>query len=285
LTSSVENPPVPERLIGDDVVATRAPSDGRVHLRDVLTYGPLLRALASRDIKARYKQTFLGPAWVLFQPLALLAAFSFGFTSVANIKTQGVPYILFAMVGLAVWTYFQASLLAAVGSIVNSYSLVRWTACPRLAMPLATLLSSSPSFAVTATAAVLATVIGGYGWVGVLMVPVLTLWLAAFTGAVALFLAAVAVRARDVVSALPFLLQVAVFLGPVAYPTTHVSSWLRTLISLNPLTGLIDVWRWALLDLPPDMTAVWLSIAGTVLALVVAWRTFSSVEVVMSDEI
>jgi lipopolysaccharide transport system permease protein len=276
---------VPDRLVGDDLLVVRVPSDARVHLRDVLGYGALLRALASRDIKARYKQTFLGPAWVVFQPLALLAAFSVGFKSVANVNTGGVPYFLFAMVGLTVWTYFQATVMVAAGSIVNNYSLVRWTACPRLAMPLAGLFSSSPSLAVTGGVTLIAAGIAGYLWVGALVIPFLIVWLVCLTAAAAVFLAAIAVRARDVASALPFLLQITVFLAPVAYPTTQLSSWLQTAISLNPVTGLVESWRWALLGITPDMTAVGLALGLTVLALVVAWKTFSAVEVVMSDEI
>jgi lipopolysaccharide transport system permease protein len=285
LTSSVQHTPVPERLAGDDVVTVRVPSDARLRPREILGYGSLIRALASRDIKARYKQTLLGPAWVVFQPLALLAAFSVGFKSVANIQTGGVPYFLFAMVGLTVWTYFQATVMTATGSIVNNYALVRWTACPRLAMPLATLVSCSPSFAVTASVTLVAAAVGGYLSIATLVVPLLTVWLVALTAAGSVFLAAVSVRARDVLSALPFVLQVTVFLAPVGYPTSKLPSNLQTLISLNPLTGLIEAWRWAVLGISPDMTAVGFSLVITALLLLVAWKTFSAVEVVMSDEI
>ena len=83
-----------------------------------------MRILATRDLKARYKQSALGPAWLVLQPLALLVAFSVGFKSVAHVKTAGVPYLLFALTGLVVWTYFQAMTMVAAGSIVNNYSLV-----------------------------------------------------------------------------------------------------------------------------------------------------------------
>jgi lipopolysaccharide transport system permease protein len=286
VSSSLRDPlTAPARRPDDTTVTLRIPTDARLRLRDLAGYGPLLRALASRDLKARYKQSALGPAWVVFQPLALLVAFSIGFKSVAHVQTEGVSYFIFAMVGLTVWTYFQASVMASTGSIVNNYALVRWTACPRLALPLATLIASSPSFGVTVLVSLVAAAIGGYVWLGTLLLPVLALWLLLLTGSIAVLLAAISVRARDVVSAVPFVLQVALFLAPVAYSTSQLSSKLRTLIAVNPLTGLIDTWRWSLLGIHPHMTSVAIGIGGTVLLVLLAWKTFSAIEVVMSDEI
>jgi ABC-type polysaccharide/polyol phosphate export permease len=266
-------------------VVVRKPSNARLRLRDVATYGPLVRALASRDLKARYKQSVLGPAWVVFQPLALLAAFSVGFRSVAHVQTGGVPYVLFALAGLVVWTYFQAVTMVAAASIVNNYQLVRWTACPRLTLPLATLVSNLPSLVIPLTAALIAAGAEGYLWAGTLLVPVLFLWMLVLVGATALFLSALSVRARDVLSVLPFVLQVAVFLAPVAYSTGQLSPLLRTLISINPLSGLIDAWRWALLGVAPNMTAVGISLGLTLAGALAAWFFFARLEVRMADEI
>jgi lipopolysaccharide transport system permease protein len=283
--SSVSDIAIPARIGADDALTIRRPSSGRLNAREVLTYWPLVRALAGRDLKARYKQSFLGPAWVVFQPVALLGAFSVGFRSVAKIETAGVPYFLFALTGLAVWTYFQATLMVATNSIVNGYALVRYTACPRLALPLATIISNLPSLAVTGVAAVVAAAIGGYlGWAA-LLVPLLTVWLLLLAGAYAVLLAGLTVRARDVVSVMPFLLQITLFLSPVAYRTSQLPGTLQSLIAINPLSGLIDAWRWALLGLNPNMTAVGASLALTLLLLVAAWRVFNAIEVVMSDEI
>lgn len=262
-----------------------AATSARLRVRDVFGYWPLIRVLALRDLRARYKQSALGPAWVVFQPLALLAAFSVGFRSVAHVHTEGVPYVLFALTGLAVWTYFQVVIMVAAGSIVNNFALVRWTACPRLALPLATLVSNLPSFLIPALAAVIAAVVGGYVWIGSLLVVALSLWLLALVGVLAVFLSALSVRARDVLSVAPFLLQVMLFLSPVAYRTSQLSPVLRTLISINPLTGLIDAWRWSLLGIAPDLGAVIWSLAFTALAGGAAWRFFSRFEVRMADEI
>jgi lipopolysaccharide transport system permease protein len=227
----------------------------------------------------------LGPAWVVFQPLALLVAFSVGIRSVSHINTAGVPYVLFALGGLVVWTYFQVAVMGATGSVVNNYALVRWTSCPRLALPLSTLVSNVPSFAITALAALVAAGIAGYLWAGSVLLPLLTIWLVVLTGAVAVLLAGVSVRARDVLSAVPFLLQVMLFLSPVAYRTAQLPDTVKLLITLNPLTGLIDAWRWSLFGMAPDVSAVLISLAETGLLAFLAWRLFAAIEVVMADEI
>lgn len=285
MPASVRETQVPPRIATEGLVAVRVAGGARLRIGDLAGYRPLIRALAIRDLKARYKQAALGPAWVIFQPLALLAAFAVGFNSVADISTGGTPYFLFALAGLSIWTYFQAATMVATGSIVNNYALVRWTACPRLALPLATLVSSLPSFVVTAGASIVATAVTGHMWLGIVLLPALALWLVVLTGAVAVFLAGISVRARDVASITPFLLQVGLFLSPVAYQTAQLPSSLQTLISINPLTGLIDAWRWGLLGISPDVTSVGASLCVTGLLVVLAWRTFSAIEAVMSDEI
>lgn len=263
----------------------RAPVEARLRLSDLRTYGPLVRALASRDLKVRYKQSVLGPAWVVFQPLALLAAFTIGFRSIAHVNTEGVPYALFALTGLAIWTYFQAVSLVATGAIVNNYALVRWTACPRLVLPLAALVSNVPSFVVPGLAAAIVAAAAGYLWVGWLAAPLMFVWLVMLVGATAMIVSAITVRARDVVSAMPFILQVTLFLAPVAYSTAHLSPLLRTLISINPLTGLLEAWRWSLLGVRPGSAAVIVSLVLTAAGLVIAWRLFARLEVRMADEI
>jgi ABC-type polysaccharide/polyol phosphate export permease len=244
-----------------------------------------VRALASRDLKGRYKQSALGPAWVVFQPLALLAAFTVGFRAVAHVHTGGVPYVLFALAGLAVWTYFQAVTMVATGSIVNNYPLVRWTACPRMALPLATLVSNLPSFLIPGVASIIAAGAAGYLWVGSLLLPVLCLWLLLLVGAGALLLSAITVRARDVLSVMPFMLQVALFLSPVAYGTAHLSPVLRALISINPLSGLLEAWRWSLLGVQPSVPAMIISVVLTGVGVATGWRLFVVLEVRMADEI
>jgi lipopolysaccharide transport system permease protein len=264
---------------------TLVPARTRVRLGDIPRYAPVIRAIAVRDLKARYKQSMLGPAWTVFQPLGLLAAFTIGFSAVAHVNTGGVPYYLFALTGLLVWTYFQAVLMPATGSIVNNYTLVRWTPCPRLALPLAALVSNLPSFLIPAVAAIIAAIVTGHVWIAWLLIPILTVWMVLLVAMFAVALAVITVRARDILSALPFVLQVVMFLAPVAYSTANLSPALRAIVAINPLTGLIEAWRWSLLDLAPSWRAIGLSLVLTTLGLVLTWRLFAVIEPAIADEI
>jgi lipopolysaccharide transport system permease protein len=193
--------------------------------------------------------------------------------------------VLFVLAGLGVWTYFQAVTMVATGSIVNNYPLVRWTACPRLALPLATLVSNLPSLVIPGLAAIVAAGAAGYLWAGSLLLPLLCLWLLLLVGAGAVMLSAITVRARDVLSVMPFMLQVGLFLSPVAYGTAHLSPVLVDVLSINPLTGLLDAWRWCLLGVPPSTTAVIISLVLTGLGIAIGWRLFARIEVRIADEI
>jgi lipopolysaccharide transport system permease protein len=256
-----------------------------MRLRDIGSYWPLVRVLAVRDLKAKYKQSVLGPVWVVFQPIALLAAFAVGFREVANVDTGAVPYGVFVLPALAVWAYFQAAIMMCTGSIVNNYSLVRWTACPRLALPLASLTANLPSFAIPAIPAIVAAAASGHLSLRALFLPLCFVWMFVFVAVCGTLLAAVTVRARDLLSAVPFLLQVTLFLSPVGYPTSSLPGALHTLISLNPLTGLIDAWRWVIIGVPVSLLPVTASLALTGLLAVIAWRLFSRLEVSMADYI
>jgi homopolymeric O-antigen transport system permease protein len=248
-------------------------------------YWPLVRVLGIRDLKAKYKQSALGPAWVVFQPLALLAAFAIGFRGVTHLDTGSVPYGVFVLAGLGVWAYFQAAILMCTGSIVNNYALVRWTACPRLALPLAALFANFPSFVIPAVPALLAAALTGYLSLRVLAVPLCIVWMVGLIAACGILVAAITVRARDLLSAVPFLLQVLLFVSPVAYPTSSLPGALHVLISFNPLTGLIDAWRWALLGVPIGGLPLTASLVVTTALILIAWRVFARLEVSMADYI
>jgi ABC-type polysaccharide/polyol phosphate export permease len=263
----------------------RTATSARVRLKDIPGYAPVIRVLATRDLKSRYKQSLFGPAWVLFQPLALLIAFTIGFRHVAHVNSQGVPYALYALAGLTVWTYFQAGVMASTPSIINNLPLVKYTACPRLALPIAALFANLPSLVVTGAATVIACVASGYLHAQLALLPLLVVWTIALVSAFAITLGSLTVRARDVGSVLPFLLQVALFLSPVAYGISSLSPTLRTIISLNPLTGLIEAWRWVLLGLRPGTLPLLTSAGITLAGLLLAWIAFRSSERAMADEI
>jgi lipopolysaccharide transport system permease protein len=113
------------------------PVPSRLKLGDLFRDFPVVRVLAARDFKVKYKQSVLGPLWLVFQPLALLAAFLVAFRGLAGIEVGGVPYVPFALVGLSVWAFFQASMTIGTASLVSSFHLIKLTPCPRLAFPIA----------------------------------------------------------------------------------------------------------------------------------------------------
>src|SRR3954453_3161759 len=150
----LEPAPLPERLI--------APVKHRISVRDVSANGELIRVLVTRDLKVKYKQSVLGPIWLVFQPFALLVAFVIGFHSVGHVDTGGVPYALFALTGLSVWGYFSSASTTGAMSLIGNTNLVRYTSCPRLPLTVATLLAAVPAFLVPAGAAIVAALADGY---------------------------------------------------------------------------------------------------------------------------
>jgi ABC-type polysaccharide/polyol phosphate export permease len=241
--------------------------------------------LVARDLKVKYKQSLLGPVWLVLQPVALLLAFIVGFHTVAHVTTQGVPYALFALTGLSVWSYFSAASAAGAISLIGNTNLVRFTACPRHLLTIASLAASLPALLVPAAASVVAAAITGHLSPHLVIAPLLAAWLFTLTASFTALLAALAVRYHDIPAALPFILQVGVFFAPIAYPLTRLSPDLRTLVAINPLTGLTETWRWALLGTPADAWAVGLALGITAALCVMGWRVFGRIEVTMADEI
>jgi len=247
---------------------------------------PVVRVLASRDLKVKYKQSLLGPLWLFFQPLALLAGFLVAFQHFAGVKISGQPYAVFVLVGLSAWSYFQAAMTIGTASLVTNMNLIRYTPCPRLAFLSSSVISSLPTYAVTATGAVVAAAATGHLSVRILLLPAALLWLAVLTLASIAVLGTLSVRYRDVTSALPFLLQVGVFLAPVGYPLSQLSPTVRAIVELNPISGVIEASRWMMLSgYEPAVTSIMVALGVTVLLAGFAWWFFSLRETTMADDI
>lgn len=269
---------LPERVV--------APATRRLRLRDLPKELAVIRVLASRDFKVKYKQSMLGPLWLVFQPLALLLAFLVAFKGLGHVKSSHVPYVVFALVGLSAWAFVQAAVTIGTSSIISNVNYVRYTPCPRIAFPLAGILASMPSFAVTGVAAIIGAALSGDLSARVLLLPFGLLWLLLLTLGVVGIGSSLAVRHRDVISALPFLLQLGTFLAPVGYSLANLSGGLRTVVELNPLTGLIESMRWMVLSgYHPGGGPIALSLAVSVVLLVSGWRLFAKRETTMADEI
>jgi lipopolysaccharide transport system permease protein len=230
------------------------PSTGWAALRlgDLWTYRELLFFLVWRDVKVRYKQTALGVAWAVLQPLLTMFVFSLFFGRLARMASDGLPYPVFNLAGLVPWTFFAFGLNEAATSVVGSRHLITKVYFPRLAIPLATVLAGLVDFAIAFLLLLL--VMTWYGIVpGLEALVVIPLVLLAFVTAlgVGLWLAALNVQYRDVRYVLPFLTQLWLFATPIVYPSSLVPPAWRPVYGLNPMVGVVDGFRWALLGSAP----------------------------------
>lgn len=262
------------------------PAKRRVRVRDLPGTLAVVRVLVARDFKVKYKQSVLGPLWLAFQPAALLVTFLVAFKGLGSVKNSDIPYAVFALCGLSAWSFFQASMTIGAASMISNINLVKSTPCPRIAPLISAVISSLPSFCVTAGAAVIGAAATGHLSLRVLLLPVALVWLLLLTlGVVAIF-ASVAVRYRDVLSALPFIMQLGAFVAPVGYALSALSPKLRTIVEINPITGLVETFRWMILaGYRADVVPIYISIVMSAALVVLGWRTFTARETTMADVI
>lgn len=267
------------------VVELRPPTS-----RTTLGLGELWRSrelvfwLALRDIQVRYKQTALGIAWVLLQPLVTMGVFSIVFGRLAKLPSDGVPYPLFVLAGLVPWTFFASALTNSAQSLVLNVNLLTKVYFPRLAIPIAAALASLVDLALATLLLVVATCVWGPSPTARLLalVPLMALCLAAVLG-VGLWLAATNVRYRDVRYVVPFLVQLWLFATPVAYSSSLVPSRWRPLYALNPMVGVIDGYRWAVLGVRLQGPTVAVSLCSVAALLLFGVWTFRRQERSFAD--
>jgi lipopolysaccharide transport system permease protein len=255
-------------------------------LRELWRYRDLGYFLIWRDLKVRYRQTLFGAGWAILQPVLLMLVFSAFLGQVEGIGRPDVPYPLFALAGLVPWTLFSQSLSSASNSVVTSQNLISKVYFPRLLLPVSSVASFVVDFVIASAVLLVALLVfGRVPPVTFVLVPVLGVFAVMAALAVGLWLAAINVQYRDVKYAIPFLIQVWLFASPVAYSSDLVPGGLRGIFALNPMTGVIDGFRWATLGGPrPDAT---IAIAGiaTVAMLVGGLTYFRRVERTFADTI
>jgi lipopolysaccharide transport system permease protein len=217
-------------------------------LEAVWQYRDLLYFLVWRDVKIRYKQTAIGVAWVILQPLLTMILFSLVFGKLGKIPSDGLPYPVFIYSALLPWNLFSSSLSRGGDSVVQNASLVSKIYFPRLILPSSAILSPLLDFAISFVLLIAMILWFGTtpGWV-VLALPLFVLLTVLTALAVGLWLSALNVRYRDVGHAIPFLIQLWMFASPVAYPASMIPAQWRLLYGLNPMAGVIEGFRWALL--------------------------------------
>jgi homopolymeric O-antigen transport system permease protein len=216
-------------------------------LRELWRFRELVYFLALRDVKVRYKQTALGVAWVLLQPLLAMGIFSIVFGA-RGLSTNGVPYPLFVISGLVPWFYFSNATSGASGSVVGNTQLISKVYFPRLAIPLAAVLANLVDLAIGLALELVLLLAFGVGWsLNLVAIPFLVALMVLTALGVSVWLSALDVQYRDVRYAVPFFIQVWLFATPVIYSTNDVPDRWRPILALNPMTGVIEAFRWALL--------------------------------------
>ena len=239
-------------------------------LGELWAYRELLYFLVWRDIKVRYKQTALGAGWAILQPLLTMVVFSLFFGRLARMPSDGVPYPVFSLAALVPWTFFSYGLTQSANSVVADQQLVTKVYFPRLAIPVATVLSGAVDFALAFLLLLgLMLCLGIFPTLNALWV--LPLLLLAFVTALGagLWLAALNVQYRDVRYTVPFLTQFWLFATPIAYPSSLLGEPWRTVYGLNPMVGVVEGFRWALLgtDTAPGPVIAVSSLAALLLLL------------------
>ncbi|MBG0787057.1 MAG: ABC transporter permease [Anaerolineaceae bacterium] len=271
----------------EELVTFLKPAKGwlSIDFKELWRYRELIYFLTWRDIKVRYKQAVLGIAWAVLQPLMTMVIFTVIFGTLLKTPSQGIPYPLFSLTALLPWQLFASALQRSSTSLVGNANLLTKIYFPRLAIPLASIFAALVDFLISFVVLVGVMVYYRYmpGW-NALWVPLLVLLALLTALAVGLWLSALNVQYRDIQQIVPFLIQVWMYASPIVYPieTIPAGIW-RWLYSLNPMVGVIQGFRWALLGgAPPDLTLV-ISVAMVLILLVSGLYYFRRMEKTFAD--
>ena len=255
-----------------------------LNLKDIWAYRELLFFLTWRDVKVRYKQTALGAAWAILQPLFMMLIFTIFFGRLAGVGSSGIPYPLFALAGLVPWTFFANAITASGNSLVGSAHLITKVYFPRLIVPAAAMLAGLVDFLLAFLLLCLLMIYYRVALtVQILFLPVLVLLTALFSLGVGTWMSALNVKYRDVRFALPFLIQLWLFVSSVILPSSSVPRKWRWLLLFNPMSGIIEGYRSALFGLPFDWPALSVAAVLTLLVLLYAIYAFTRVERSFAD--
>jgi lipopolysaccharide transport system permease protein len=257
-------------------------------LHELFAHRDLFLTLAIRDLKVRYAQTVLGLAWAVVQPLATLVILSLIFGRAVNVSTGDLPYPLFAIAGISVWSYFAFVLKESGGSVIGAQEIVRKIWFPRLIIPL-----SKAAVGLVDLLVALLMVVVLMAWYGVmpgphaLYAPFYLLAIILIALGLGIWISALTIRFRDLQHVVPFIIQFGLFATPVAYPcsiiTGSLPKWVQVLYFLNPMAGAVEGWRWSLLGVGDPGGLCWLSLASGLVIFITSLLGFRSVERVVAD--
>ena len=264
------------------------PSRGWVSLKlkELWKYRELLYFLTWRDIKVRYKQTVLGATWAILQPFLTMVVFSLFFGRLTNMPSDGVPYPLFSFAALVPWTFFATGITASSSSLVGNSNLIKKVYFPRLTIPISSVLSGTVDFLIAFVVLILMMLFYGImPTANVIFLPFFLLLAFVTSFGVGLWLSAMNVQFRDVRYIVPFLIQLWLFATPIVYPSSLITNDIvRTLYGINPMTGVIEGFRWALLgvDTAPGPILI-VSTAAAVLLMLSGLFYFRRMEKTFAD--
>lgn len=287
-TISAENPQPSGKLfqLPEEPLVVIQPSNkwNLLNLKDIWAYRELLFFLTWRDVKVRYKQTLLGAAWAILQPLFMMIIFSIMFGRLGGVDTGGVPYPIFVLAALVPWMFFSNTITASGNSLVGSAHLITKVYFPRLIVPAAAMMAGLVDFMI---AFLLLVIMMIYYRVPltmqVLFLPVLILLTALFGLGVGTWMSALNVKYRDVRFALPFLIQLWLFVSSVIVPSSSLPQKLRWVLLLNPMSAIIEGYRSSLFGLPFDWPALAIATVLTIVMLFYSVYSFSRAERSFAD--
>jgi len=257
---------------------------GFVDLNDLWAFRELLYFLTWRDVKVRYKQTQLGIAWAIIQPLLTMLVFTLFFGRLAGVPSDNIPYPLFAYSGLLAWTFFSNAITTSGNSLVGSAHLVTKVYFPRMIIPGAAVAAGLVDFGIAFVILVMLMVYYRVTvTLNILMFPVVVLLTTLFALGMGMWLSALTVKYRDVRFAVPFLIQLGMFVSPVIYPASFLPQKFRWLLSLNPMTGIIEGYRSSLFGRQFNWSSLAASAAITLILLIYASYSFRRMEKNFAD--
>lgn len=250
-------------------------------------YRDLLYTLSVHRVKVRYKQSVLGVAWAVLQPLSLMLIYTLIFSYIARMPSDGIPYAVFAYSALLPWIYFSTALVNSTNGLVSHADLVTKVYFPREILPLTYVIAALFDFLVAST--VFAGLLIYYNvqltWMALYSIPIILI-LTCFATAVSLLFSATQVRFRDIGVAMPLLMQLWMFASPVVYPLSAVPAWLRPFYMLNPMAGIIESFRRVMLQgEPPDFTSLGVALVASLVLLALSYVYFKRVEATIADVI
>ena len=270
-----------EQYSGHEHLTVIEPRKGwhMLDLRELWAYRELLWVLTMRDIKVRYKQTVLGVAWAIIQPVTTMVIFSIIFGGLAKIPSEGHPYPVFVYTALLPWTFFANAIGTSGTSLVSSSHLVSKVYFPRLIIPLSSIGVGLIDLAIATVILLLLMLYFGVPFgPGLLMLPVLVLAVVFMALGVGTLLAALTVTYRDFRYVIPFMIQVWLYITPVVYPLSLIPESWRWLVALNPMTGLVEAFRHAFLGDPFNVYTSVVSVLVAIAMFILGISYFSKVE-------